>query len=234
MPPSGPLTRLLLIPFDASATQFTTEVQGTVIWATVIQPYENQDFRTRLGVPNDEILFCFAVSNPLGWEDYSFIMYGTFADTIPNAATAPLFSICVKTDPEKAGEDIPLVARFRMVACPGTPVWIEARWNPTEGETLALKGATNDMKKVNIDKAYNGIRLLRTIEALGGRPPDMDEETFRQNYWDTYQKLLDQVRRDGGRLPTKQQVAAEMLMHRRTLTRTLNRYHLSWPPLSPR
>jgi hypothetical protein len=51
MPLSGPLTRLLLIPSDASETQFTTEVQGTVIWATILQPYENEDFRTRLGIP---------------------------------------------------------------------------------------------------------------------------------------------------------------------------------------
>src|SRR6266566_5287856 len=31
----------------------------------------------------------------------------------------------------------------------------------------------------------------------GGRPPDMEEEAFRQNYLTGYQKLLEQARRDG-------------------------------------
>jgi hypothetical protein len=152
---------------------------------------------------------------------------------MPNAATSPLLSICVKTDPEKAGEDILLVARFRMVACPGTPVWIEARWNPTEGETLALKGSPQDMKSGNIDKARKGIGLLKAIDAVGGRPPDMEEEAFRKQYWDAYCKLLDRAHRDGDRLPAKWQVADELLMHLRTLSRYLNRFQLPWPPLMP-
>ena len=136
MRPSGPLTSLLLIPSDSSAMQFVTEVPGTMIWSTVFQPYEGQDFRPRLGIPNDDFIFSFAVLNPLGWEDYVFSLGGTYVPTTLNAATAPLFSICMRPDPDKAEEDLLLVAWFRMVTCPDTPVWIEVRWNPTEGETL--------------------------------------------------------------------------------------------------
>lgn len=74
---------------------------------------------------------------------------------------------------------------------------------------------------------------LKTRSARGGRPPDMEEAAFLQVYWDAYQKILDQKRRDGDKLPQKMEVAAEMLMHRKTLTRNLRRYHLPWPPLSP-
>jgi len=82
---------------------------------------------------------------------------------------------------------------------------------------------------VTLEYAKN-TRLFTT----GGRPPDMEEEAFRQDYWGAYQRLLDQARRDGNRLPHKQEVADEMLIHRRTLTRNLARYNMPWPPLLPR
>ncbi len=61
----------------------------------------------------------------------------------------------------------------------------------------------------------------------------MEEEAFRQNYLTGYQKLLEQARRDGNRLPLKTDVAAELLISPKTLKRNRDRYNLPWPPLPP-
>src|SRR5262249_44354202 len=110
--------RLLLIPSDASSspwTPFETEIPGTLVWATVYQPHQEQDSHARLGIPNDEVIYSFSVFNPLGWENYFFFLYGTYAPTTRNAETAPLFSIRMKTTPDQAAEELQLVAWLRVV-----------------------------------------------------------------------------------------------------------------------
>ncbi|HEY7492391.1 MAG TPA: hypothetical protein VIH59_14935 [Candidatus Tectomicrobia bacterium] len=81
------------------------------------------------------------------------------------------------------------------------------------------------------------MRTLRHHREAGeqarGVPRGMEEDAFRRGYSDAYQKCLDRTRRNGGRLPTKQDIADEMLIHRKTLRRNLVRYRLPWPPASP-
>jgi hypothetical protein len=129
----------------------------------------------------------------------------------------------------------PLLAWLRRVRYQDSPLWIEARWHPAFGLTVDMKGLEHDARKTSIDQARKGIALLKALEAApGGRPPEIeDKAAFWQFYWDSYQKVLEEKRRYGNKLPTKTEVAAEMMQDRRTLKRNRDRHHLPWPPLSP-
>src|SRR5262249_54205583 len=123
---------------------------------------------------------------------------------------------------------VSIVIWWRRVYCHGSAAYLEARGDYRKGPTpIKLhdveKGTLRDAQR-----ALAGFALFEWIER-GGRPPDMDDEaTFRQLCWDAYQKVL-----ASGRRATKTEVAAELLIHRRTLKRTLDRYGLPWPPLPP-
>jgi hypothetical protein len=146
----------------------------------------------------------------------------------------------------------PLIAWRRRVRYQDCGLWLEARWTPETGETLWLRGAEHEVlltsthpkykdgKAINSlktlsPKTHESIALLKAFEAAhGGRPPDFENKAaFWQFYWDSYQKVLAVQQRDGNKLPTKTQVAAEMLISVRSLKRYRDRHELPWPPQPP-
>jgi hypothetical protein len=129
---------------------------------------------------------------------------------------------------------IQVVLWRRRVYCEGTPLYLEARWTFLTGETTVIKGVEKDPRPTSVARALKGLKLLKVIEATGGRPPDIeDKASFWQFYWDSYQKVFAEKRRDGNKLPSKSEVAAEILMTPKTLKRYRDRYNLPWPPLPP-
>jgi hypothetical protein len=209
--------------------------------------------QVELHIPPDRDIHVFEQWCPLGREGYFYDLVGTYR--IPSDPTrAPwfwLYSLATNVggmyttrwdDMQGPSDQQPLLAWRRRVRFQDHQFWVEARWSPQTGEILVMKGPEKDIPltranvaflKAHMPKIYEGVALLKAIKAATGRPPAMDEATFRRLYPETYWKLHDQAYRDGNRLPNKTEVAADMLISPKTLKRKLDRYRLPFPPLPP-
>jgi hypothetical protein len=104
-------------------------------------------------------------------------------------------------------------------AAPGNPIRLTKRLDPVH-YSEATQAHRKQVETV----------VARMVTSRGVRGPDMEEESLRRLYPRAYQKVFDEKSRAGDKSPSKTEVAAEMLMSRRTLTRNLKRYNLPWPP----
>jgi hypothetical protein len=210
-------------------------------------------FRAALDIPQGREIWHYAQGYPLHerstrWQGYVFEYFGTYA--IPgDPREAPRF--WPHSPPRERGpgytarqeekypslDNRPLITWLRLVRYQDRPLWVEARWHPTFGLTVVMRGLEleHDARKTSIDQARKGIALLKALAAApGGRPPDFeDKAAFWQFYWDSYQKVLAAQQRDGNKLPTKTQVTDEMLISVRSLKRYRDRHELPWPPQPP-
>jgi hypothetical protein len=186
--------------------------------------------RLEFDIPWDRSLFVITLTDPLGWNGYTYALLGTDPPLqLPSRATIFRLGNLV-------GPHLPpvLVAYERRITHTETPIALVWRWHPLQGTSLALTGLELDTRKGSLHLMYDGIALLNALEDLGGRPPNFeDKATFRRKYWDAYHKVLEEKQRDGNRLPSKTEVAAEMLIDRKTLYRYRVRHHLTWPPPPP-
>jgi hypothetical protein len=209
-----------------------------------LHPALVMQLHSELEIPQERDMFFLEQWRPLGWEGWFFDLVGTVA-LADDPQEAPRFWLHspppdlpqthVALDSGMYLKDTPPILAWRRRAIyQHGPLWIEARWHPATGETLTLRGLEKDWRQKSVDRARQGIKLLKAIEAVGGgRPPDMEEAAFRQYYWNAYQKVLDQKVRAGSKLPNKTEVAAEMLIITKTLKRNRDKYNLPWPPLPP-
>lgn len=149
-----------------------------------------------LHIPQDRDIIMFEQWCPLGRKGYFFELVGTYAlaDDPPDA---PRFSLInpplnrpqgytARDEHTYALDMPPLIAWRRRVIYQHGPLWIEARWHPATGESLALRGLEKDLQLPRAPQAYKNIAflkdlaphtyqsitLLKAIEvAAGGRPP---------------------------------------------------------------
>jgi hypothetical protein len=182
-----------------------------------------------LGIPRGAILYDLTLIEPLGWQGYTVEVLGTVAE-LTDPPDAPRF-----TDMVDQENTLTILAWRRRVYCRGITGYLEVLWHPEREDDIALKGLEWSTTQESLILLQRGLRLLKALEVHGGRPPDIeDEATFRQLYWDAYQNVLEEKRRDGSKRPTKTEVAAEMLISPKTLKRQRKRWGLPFPPRSPR
>ena len=125
---------------------------------------------------------------------------------------------------------VTLIAWRRRVYCRGITGYLEVLWHPEREDSIALKGLEWGTTQESVIRLHRSLWLLKAIEVHRGRPPDIEDEAFfRQLYYDAYQNVLEEKRRDGSKRPTKTEVAAEMLISTKTLKRQRDRWGLSVP-----
>jgi hypothetical protein len=182
-----------------------------------------------LGIPRDAILYDLTLIEPLGWQGYTVEVLGTVAE-LTDPLDSPRF-----TDRFDQENPLTILAWRRQVYCRGITGYLKVLWHPDREDSIALEGLEWGITQESLILLQRGLRLLKAIEIHGGRPPDIeDKATFRQLYWDAYQNVLEEKRRDGNKLPNKTEVAAEMLISTKTLKRQRDRWGLPFPPRSPR
>jgi len=177
-----PFLALALDPEPAHA-ELLDQCQGPYTWKC-IEPHQGDALRARLAAPRDATLFGFHVWEPLGWANYRFSVWGTPAESTRHAETAPLFRLQVRTRPAPPWDNIPLVAWLRVVRWVGSPLRLEARWDPTSGLAIDLHGGERDQRKASWDHLWKGLRLLKAIEARsrGGREPLTTRHYTREQF----------------------------------------------------
>jgi hypothetical protein len=197
-------------------------------WLQLVPPGAGGPVRVSLGIPDTLLLLLLTVYNPLEWDGYDFALRGTLAQETPHADTAPI--VCIRVETETGTwKDFPVVAWERLVLCPDTDVYIQARWNPNEGERVDLRGFEGDLRESSLKQAHRGMRLLKTITVVGGRPPgsrQWSEAEFRQAYHETYQTLLDAYESP----PTRKEVAQALHIDETTFRTYRRTWHLPFPP----
>jgi hypothetical protein len=195
-----------------------------------LAPPETQDAVViELGIPRRALLYQGTLIEPLGWQGYTVEVLGTVAE-LTDPPYAPRF-----TDMFNQENTLTILAWRRRVYCRGITGYLEVLWHPEREDSIALKGLEWGATQESLILLHRGLRLLKAIAVHGGRPPAIEDEAFfRQLYWDAYQNVLEEKRRDGSKLPTKTEVAAEMLISTKTLKRQRDRWGLPFPPRSPR
>ena len=174
------------------------------------------------------------VSDPLDWYGYHFALRGTLAQETENSDTAPRLTLRCET---AAGtwKDFPLAAWERLVICPGTDLYIQSRWMPTDRVRTNMIGLETDTRKASIDTAYKGLQLLHAIGRRGGRP--VGTGTFRDtaHFEDTVVGIMVTLIRER-RQPTEEAVAP--YVGRDTTDRQMRawctQFHSNWEDLRQR
>jgi hypothetical protein len=168
--------------------------------------------------------------HPFTWQDYTWELTGSWPQ--PEGTLTPNTFSC---DTLNRCTGFPWVyERCRRIYHRATPVYLEMRWYPEHPALLAIKGIASDSRKGSVDLIHKGLALLKALEPVGGRPPDIeDRRAFWRLYWDAYQKILEDKRGYGNRLPSKTEVAQALLISPKTFKRYRDRYGLTWPPPPP-
>jgi hypothetical protein len=232
-----PFTALHLAPGDAGLVVVApAPIAGGHL--QIVSPDYAHPLRAALGMPTETSLYRVSVTDLPGWpgytcelvaapETYTFVA-GQAVSTSP--AAAPRFTLHVAAYPVP----LTLILWRRRVSYQRTSLYLEAQWRPETGETLALHGLTWQTTHDTVRQLLRGRRLLTTLGLARGRPADLDAATFSRLASEAYYALLDHAQRDGTRLPTKGETAAQLLMHPRTFKRHRDRAQVPWPPLPPR
>jgi hypothetical protein len=138
--------------------------------------------RDELGIPLDRYLFFVVLTDPLGWDGYTYELVGT--DPPPETSgTMPTFRF-----PNMVMPGIPfLVAYQRRITHRETPVYLEACWHPETGETNRLVWPPHIPLKTAHTYGATALKLLRKVGGRG-RPPGprgfRDEEEFLETLTD--------------------------------------------------
>lgn len=125
--------------------------------------------------------------------------------------------------------------RIRTVpSSPFTPkdislLHFEETWTPRGGIKRIIAGLSTETDSVDEDLRAFGRDALRIlgyrIKWLGNEYED--RETFLRDLQDAYAKIRDRQRRK----PSREVVARELMMNRKTLKTYLDNFKVSWPPL---
>jgi hypothetical protein len=101
------------------------------------------------------------------WQDYIYELVGVPPRAAP---TSPLEAPRITWRDAMSPDPVSVIALRRRVYCKGTPIYVEARWNPTTGETeISMHGLHKDHRKTSVDQAFRGIILLEALEVKAGR-----------------------------------------------------------------
>lgn len=236
-PHPGPVSFVLIDPLHSPLEQVFEVLQGTVS-LSCIGPGEYETLRTRLGIPTARHIVSVEMWNPWRWWGYCFVVRGTYAPITHDAETAPRFTLRVydheELDPEKAWEDLPLVAWQRVVCIPGTPVCLEALWHPERGEEQwAAHGIERaEDPQAAVSRALRGLGLLHEA-AHGGRPRGSGTFRSAEDFESQIIKIARQLISKQV-YPSQERVAKRFERDARTLRDWCTRHHTSWQTLIKR
>ena len=191
------------------------------------QPSEAHDLKTELGLQDDAPAGIVTLKAPFGRKAYTYEVFLTYHNLLGTNDPQHALFVTGLEEPWQV-PPVSIVIWWRRVYCHGSAAYLEARRDYRKGPTpISLQGVEKGTLH-DAQRALAGLALFKRIER-GGRPPDIqDEATCRQLCWDAYQNVL-----ASGQRGTKTLVAAELLIHPRTLTRNLERYNIPWPPPPP-
>jgi len=229
--PADPFTDLLISPHDPGLVVVSpAPISGGHI--QIVSPEYAHPVRAELAMPLDTYLVLFCIKDLPNWQGYACEIVGvqeqyTFVGGHAEPASppeAPRFTFRV------AGYDAPLtlIAWRRRVYCQGTPLFLEALWNPAMGEAITLKGLEWGTPQKRVLQAYKGSKLLKAIEAVG-RPIGstvIPEALFRTKYPAVYRECAEAYATP----PKRHEIAEALCISVDTLDRYLADYGLSFPP----
>jgi hypothetical protein len=110
---------------------------------------------------------------------------------------------------------------YRRVQYLASPLFVEAYWHPNLGEEILIRGLEQPHRKPDVDRAWQGMRLIRVL-GRGGRPPGsgvLSEDEFLEQH----SKAVAKLKKEHKRL-TQGRIAAELWMDPSTLATYYERY----------
>jgi hypothetical protein len=177
-----------------------------------------------LGIPLNTLYYRAILDPPTGWEGYRLEVIGTKKED-PDPPDAVHW-----IDMFGLNQTLIIIAWCRRVYWKKAPsVYLEVRWHPETGETIALKGLEWNTTQESLKRLHQGLKLLKAIKATGGRPlgnRKIPPEEFRQQYHDKYQQLLDVYESK----PRRREVAEALGLDETTFRTYLKYDNLPFPP----
>jgi hypothetical protein len=193
---------------------------------TLIRPSDSMRFQEGLGIPSGRQIVAVAQLYPLDWLGYVFDLIGTY-EVADDPPTAPRFWLDIpprqrkRAAPRKKppytvfdyrdyteGSNV-LIAWCRRVAYEKARAWLEVRWHPVHGETVAVHHEASTLPLADAEEAFKrlvmGQALLRKMTGPGRRPGSgvyATREAFLTDVRPIIQKLLGQ-----GKKPSRNNIA---------------------------
>lgn len=121
------------------------------------------------------------------WRDYSAEMFGIVVPELPCPPPWPY----MRQVYDNGRYGIIVQLWLRRIRHKGTPAFIEARWHPERGETIALVGLESTGSIASAEKALKGIKFLKRLDERG-RKPGRDEKDFPRRLLEAYDELVGQ------------------------------------------
>jgi hypothetical protein len=189
-------------------------------------PESPDDLRAALGLPGDALVCKILIDSFDGWQDYGYPNWQDYIYEmvgIPARPTSPPRAPRITWRVATSHESVPVIALRRRVYCKGTPLYVEARWHPATGETLALMGLERDARQESVKRAHRGIKLLKAIESGGGRPFDTRYYS-RDEFHAAYPGARTEAERRRGSRPRDEDLARALGISLSTMKRYLKNY----------
>jgi hypothetical protein len=178
----------------------------------LVDPSYYARLQGELGIPSDRQLLAVVQEAPLGWQDYTFDLIGSYVvpDDPPKAprfwlhsplstrhrqktqrSQQPPYSV-FEPWPHRSAPPI-LIAWRRRVAYQKACAWLEARWHPDRGETVTVHGEAYTLSLADAQNAFKGLfrgqKLLHKMTQPGRRQgPDGFDDA--QEFEDTLVDLI--------------------------------------------
>jgi hypothetical protein len=166
----GPFTELLFILHPGIPAEILQRFERGPMHIMFLRAGDGCDVQD-LGVPPDDPALLATVQAPHMWHGFTYQLFGTY-ETPESPPEAPRFYLC-GPGPIPQGAtyphitSLPLIAWRRRVYHEPYPVYLEARWHHSLGESLTIKGLEHDTRKSTLDKVLKAIKLLEAIEGRG-------------------------------------------------------------------
>lgn len=122
------------------------------------------------------------------WRHFDVLLFGVPCGDIPDPSPFPYVRIRLGDEPDQLGT-IPFMATqvwFMAAQYRDSPLYIEQRWHPANGYSVAIRGLENDHRRADIDRAWRGLKLIRWLNNAG-RPRLEDEQ------WQDWRELTERI-----------------------------------------
>lgn len=184
-----------------------------------------------LGMPADALPWLDQIKS-VGWtfgEEWASCwveMTGLRLDpsTVPDPCPWPFYRLRLDDDTEAVVQ-----LWQRRIMCSGTGAYVDARWHPDRGESVALRGLENVPRLADAERALRGLKLLRATDHRG-RKRNSGRYRSEAEFREEQDAALKAFRLDGLRPKNAQQLADKMGVGRTLLFDCWR----SWPDLRPR
>lgn len=176
-----------------------------------------------LGMPRDaetrRLVFDGAVYGK-AWQEYSVEQFGILVPELPHPCPWPYAR-------QVSGDRPELIVQvwLRRIRLNGSPAYIEARWHPERGETIALVGLESVGSMRCATQTLGGLKLLKRVDKRGRKPGrNWTDAEFRDRLRHAYDELAAIYGDD----PSQQEIADNMGMSRASFGRYLESCGICW------